>query len=278
MRLYLKDGVTPEQAIMTLTDRIGEAKNVGPSVAPQSFTRAGVADRMTRLRDAYLAWTEGTKVQLTNVTRDSDVLRLPFTTAYYEIRQFDGFNPRGIAFIESEIARQIRSLEAVRDDLSRRRERALSAEGHITNVLLHYEPPDSVNWSEVVGHATIRLVVPLRVIEELDTMKYTARDKLRDRARSVLTRLRQVVGRDGAPGTLPSGATIEVFIEPGPRDRPNDADAELLQTAHELRRLSGREVTLVTADSAMQMRAETEGITTAVIDDKYRREKEAAAE
>jgi len=41
-----------------------------------------------------------------------------------------------------------------------------------------------------------------------------------------------VVGRYGDPATIPSGATIEVFIEHGPRDRPNDADESLANGAH----------------------------------------------
>jgi hypothetical protein len=46
----------------------------------------------------------------------------------------------------------------------------------------------------------------------------------------------------------------------GPPGSPGDADTEILETAHDLRRLSGRPVTIVTGDTGMALRAETEGI------------------
>jgi hypothetical protein len=66
--------------------------------------------------------------------------------------------------------------------------------------------------------------------------------------------------------------TIEVFIEPGPRSRPSDADTEILETAHELRRLSGKVVTITTADTGMMLRGEAQGIPIISMPDKYRRD------
>jgi len=67
------------------------------------------------------------------------------------------------------------ALKALRDDLKQRLERARAAPGAITvidtNVLLHHQLPDSVAWREVVGQESVRLVIPLRVIEELDEKK-----------------------------------------------------------------------------------------------------------
>ena len=121
-------------------------------------------------------------------------------------------------------------------------------------------------WREVVGQESVRLVIPLRVIEELDEKKYSASDKLRARARERLPKLYALVGAGGAPEPLNDGnGTIEVFIEPGPRTRPADADTEILETAHDLRRLSGQAVTIVTGDTAMRLRAEAEGLATAAM-------------
>ena len=193
------------------------------------------------------------------------MLTLPYTAAYYAIRQFAPNSPRVVAFIDSEIARQFRGLEGLRDDLERRLERARAAPGAITildtNVLLHHQLPDSVSWREVVGQEGVRLVIPLRVIEELDEKKYTASDKLRSRARDRLPKLYALVGAGGAPKALPNGhGTIEVFIEPGPRMRSVDADTEILETARDLRLLSGSKVTIVTGDTGVRLRAEVEGI------------------
>ena len=56
-------------------------------------------------------------------------------------------------------------------------------------MLLHYVPPDQVKWSKVVKSSPLRLTIPLRVIEQLDEKKYTARDDLAGRARDYASRL-----------------------------------------------------------------------------------------
>lgn len=267
LRFFLKDGVQPTQAIETLTARIRAAQNLPGSVSRGGLTPDADASYLDRRQADYIDWAEVTEGQLSNVTHDPEVLTLPYTSAYYEIRALTPSSPRAVAFIDAEAARQRQELEALREDLQRRLDRALAAPGAIaildTNVLLHHQLPDSVAWREVVGQESVRLVIPLRVIEELDKKKYSTSDKLRARARERLPKLYAMVGSDGAPKSLKDGhGTIEVFIEPGPRRRPADADTEILETAHDLRRLSGQRVTIVTGDTAMRLRAEAEGIAT----------------
>jgi hypothetical protein len=47
-----------------------------------------------------------------------------------------------------------------------------------------------------------------------------------------------------------------VPIDPGPRNRPEDADEEVLNTCRELSLLSSQDVTLVTGDTGMRLRAQ----------------------
>jgi len=267
LRLHLKVGVQPEQAVDALTGRILAARNLPGSASRGGITPAADAAYLDRRQADYLQWVEATEGQLGNVTHDPDVLALPCTPAYYEIRQLIPTSPRAVAFIDSEIARQAVSLEGLRDDLQRRLERARAAPGALavldTNVLLHHQLPDSVAWREVVGQESVRIVIPLRVIEELDAKKYTESERLRRRARERLPKLYALVGAGGAPKALPNGhGTLEVFIEPGPRVRPADADTEILETAHELAQLSGSKATIVTGDTGMRLRAEAEGLAT----------------
>jgi rRNA-processing protein FCF1 len=267
LRLYLMDGVNASKAIDALMERINAAKNLSGSIARHSMTPAGDADYLVRRQAGYAEWVEVTELELTNLTRDADVLAMPYTPAYWEILQLTPSSPRAVAVIEAEIRRQIAGLEALRDDLKRRLERAGAAPGHITvldtNVLLHHQPPDSVNWREIIDHREVRVVIPLRVIEELDAKKYSESEKIRDRARKRLPHLYKLVGPGGKPKALNDYATIEVFIEPGPRERPADADTEILETARDLRRLSDQGVTVVTGDTGMRLRAEAEGLPTA---------------
>lgn len=267
LRLSLRADTSPEQAIETLNARLNAAKRLSGSVARGGLSPEAEAAYLERRQAGYFDWADVTEGQLGNVTHDPEVLTLPYTSAYYAIRQFAPNSPRAVAFIDSEIARQVRGLEDLRDDLQRRLERARAAPGAITvldtNVLLHHQLPDSVAWRQVVGQESVRLVIPLRVIEELDAKKYTESERLRRRARERLPKLYALVGTGGAPKALPGGhGTLEVFIEPGPRMRPADADTEILETAHDLARLSGSEVAIVTGDTGMRLRAEAEGIAT----------------
>lgn len=264
------DGVQPAQAVEALTSRILTAKNLAGAVSRGVITPEADGVYLERHQADYLHWAEATEDQLGNVTHDADVLALPYSLAHNEIRQLTPSSPRAIAFIDSEISRQVRALEALRDDLELRLRRACATGGAIavldTNVLLHHQLPDSVAWREVIGEESVRVVIPLRVIEELDEKKYSASDKLRARVRERLPKLYAMVGSGGVPKPLKDGhGTIEVFIEPGPRRRPADADTEILETARDLRRLSGQAVTIVTGDTGMRLRAEAESIATAAM-------------
>lgn len=275
-RVHLKHGADPVKAIESLTECANAARNLAGSISRGAMTPAGDADYMMRRRDQYLMWVEATEGQLSNFTDDPDALAMLHTTAYWETHQLIPTSPRPIALIDSETRRQIANLERLRDDLSRRRDRSRIASGHITvvdtNALLHYHLPDSIDWPAVVGEAEVRLVLPLRVIEELDAKKYTESEKIRRKARELLPKLRSFVGSGGTPKAVRDDTTIEVFIEPGPRSRPSDADTEILETAHELRHLSGRAVTIATADTGMALRGEAEGVPTISMPDKYRRD------
>jgi rRNA-processing protein FCF1 len=190
LRLYLRSATRAEEAIATLTDRIHAAKRLSSSVSRGSFSAEADAAYVERRQAGYFDLADGTEGQLGNVTHDPEVLTLSHTAAYYAIRQLAPNSPRAVTFIDSEIARQIRSLEGLRDDLVQRLERARAAPGALTildtNVLLHHQLPDSVAWRELVGQESVRPVIPLRVIEELDEKKDSESDKLRSRARERL--------------------------------------------------------------------------------------------
>lgn len=154
--------------------------------------------------------------------------------------------------------------------------RAAAAPGRLavldTNVFLHYEPPAQVDWTRVVGAAKPRLVVPLRVIEELDEKKYTAREQVADRARAILSSLWQLLEpTGGAPAPLRENTTIEVPVEDESRDRPVDADAEVLRVCSDLG-AAAADVVLVTGPG-LSLRAQARLIPVMRMPDKYLRRK-----
>jgi rRNA-processing protein FCF1 len=228
----------------------------------------------------YLQWAEMVELQMENVTTDLAAITMLETPRYLQISNLENTVTGAVAWnmIETELRRQTKALEALRDDLRARANRAASGSGSIfvldSNILLHHAPLDQVPWVKLTGEDEIRLVVPLRVIEELDEKKYAASERLRGRARNVLPKLDEALGPKGGTGELGKGVTIEVPVDPGPRDRPLDADREVLDACHELRQFSGRTTTLITGDTGMRRRAQAEGIPVFVMPPEYRRDKD----
>jgi len=168
-------------------------------------------------------------------------------------------------------------LDELADRLKQLSDRLAAAPGQLTvldtHVLLHFQPPDQVDWPAVVGTPTVRLVLPLRVIEELDEKKYTARDNLADRARRLLSGLRnQLAPTSGGPTPLRAGVTIEVPVDDGPRRRTLDADQEILDTCRELQ-FGGEAVVLVTDDAGMTLRGTAQGLRIVAMPEQYLRRK-----
>jgi predicted ribonuclease YlaK len=143
-----------------------------------------------------------------------------------------------------------------------------------TNSLLHYKLPSEIDWPTVFGYSEVRLVIPRAVIDELDRKKWEGADRIRKKARAVLPRLERLLAADGSPREILPGVTLEALVEPGPRERPEDADEAILAVCIELAQFSGapQPVTLVTADTGLRIRATQEGITAVGLPDSARRD------
>ena len=259
-RLRLRPGVDPRHAIKTLNRLLDEAGQIAGSV------HVGSGPDALPLAEKYVDWVENVEGQLHSLTLDFGVAEALHTGRYWRIRQLHEEPVRPYYMVQAEIRQQTSWLEALRDDLRRRLARIDAGQGDPTvldtNVLLEFVPPVDVNWKAVTGSESVRLVIPLRVVEELDVMKYDRRQQDRaDRARRILPQLEAVLGNAGAPSELRPGTTIEVLIEPAPRYRPTDADEEILETCRELQQYEGRGVKLVTNDTTMLLRARGLGIT-----------------
>jgi hypothetical protein len=273
--LRLKHPVRPDHALQILREQI--------TSLDQIMMDGRNADAMMRTRDSYLQWVEVAEIKLAELTHDATMVEMLHTARFWEIRRLIPTDARPIPLIEGERRVQADNLRGMRDKLEMHVSRARGAPGHIavldTNSLLHYLLPDQISWPEVVGQEKVRLVIPLRVVEELDAMKYLEKGKKRDRARSLLPKLDALVSLMGSPTPLIfPGTTIEVpveFISGAPRVKPVDADEEILFTCRELWQLSGQAggVTLITADIAMRIRAEAlGGIRPLKLPDRYLRD------
>jgi predicted ribonuclease YlaK len=121
----------------------------------------------------------------------------------------------------------------------------------------------------------VRLVVPLRVVEELDMKKASRRRDLARRAQNVLALLESLIGPTGGlPVRLSNTATIEVLInhelDSVRHDREPSADAEILDCCEFLSFVTGAPVSLATGDVSMQLRASVRGWPTVAMPDALR--------
>jgi len=128
-----------------------------------------------------------------------------------------------------------------------------------THVLLHAKPLHEIKWSRLVGSDEIRLVVPLRVVDEMDEHKYARRDDLRKRARKRLPLLERHMTDES--GTICPGVNLEVVswreLDVAGGVRPQTpVDIDILDTCEAISVYAlNNAVHLGTADSAMKLRA-----------------------
>jgi hypothetical protein len=262
--LTLKPGVEPERAAAVL-----HALAVGARDA------ATAGHEWHQVRDAYLQWVETVELQLASLTADLAVVAAVQNEHYWRLQDASARFARPIPMMTAELARQQGRFESLAADLKERRERLAKAPGSIvvidTHVLLHYQAPAHIPWPDVVGSTPVRLVVPLRVVEELDLKKWGENKRLASRARDVLPGIRRTVGPGGTPGRLRDNVTVEVPVPSRPRQRPPDADEEILATCDELAAFAGKVATLITGDTSMTIRAEAAGIAVAAMPDRFER-------
>jgi predicted ribonuclease YlaK len=118
---------------------------------------------------------------------------------------------------------------------------------------------DNVNWRKERKDEA-RVMVPLRVIEEIDAKKYGDSKRLRSVARELLPWIDSLFPNgDPGPVKLTEGASIELLLSDRPRYRPSDADEEVLDVAHDVLHFAGS-VKVMTADTGMRVRASHEGL------------------
>ncbi len=170
--------------------------------------------------------------------------------------------------LATEIENQVKALEQARAELEELKKLATRPGLPVvydTNMLNHWRQPGDVLWRDVFkaqGEDILltRLVIPLRVIDELDRQKYGQGD-LAKKAATAIRYLERVL-KDSLPGQpvqLRQGATLEVWVDTD--DRGGDADLSILRCAADLDNLhqdTGARV--LTDDVGMRLRAQQLGL------------------
>ena len=253
MRVRLAPGRTVDDAIRALETL---AANVHSEARPPN--QGGLSEA----RDAYVRWAIGCENQLASVLTRADAERIFDNPRHRDICSMPHGTQWGM-LINAEVAVKSSQLSEIATSLREARDRMTRSPGCPTlvdtNVLLECLRPDQIKWDGIVGES-VRLIVPLRVIEELDAKKYARNERLRPAARAILPWLESLfTGPDCGPVPLVGTTTIEILMADRPRYRPTDADEEVLDSYHEVKLLAGR-AKLITADAGMRLRARGEDI------------------
>ena len=269
MRIRLAPGVDPERAIAVLNEVAGAGATVGAK--PQ---------HPLDLRDEYVRWAVNAERQVQGVLHREDARSFfdsPGQRDIYSMAAVKSLTP----LINAELDTKTHDFREAVDYLQGHLKRMRVADGLPivvdSMVLLHCLPLDEVNWTSAVKEGA-RVMIPIRVIEEIDSKKLSPSDKQRKLARRVLPWIEKRF-HDGNAGPVPlrEGATIELLLADRPRYRPSDGDEEILDVCHDVRSFAGS-VKVMTDDAAMRAKATSEGVEIFNVPSKWRREPEAESD
>jgi len=248
-RMRLKRGIPVDRATVQLDDVIQMARN----------------STLARDLDAvpYVSWVYSVERALQSAFVDVPLQRL-HTERFWRVQ---GPTIRRAEAISQEVELQVAWLSSVRDTITTMAERFRRQPGAIavldTNVLLHHRPLKDVDWGKIVGEKPVLLVIPRRVVEELDARKYVG-TKLGDRARKRIRLLSDHVAPGGEK--VRPAVTVQILgpvdLDPDvARRAPIPADEEIIETCEALTSyVDPNRVHLLTGDLSMSMLAENRGL------------------
>jgi hypothetical protein len=212
-----------------------------------------------------LNWIERAHGQLQNVFSDPVTLDVLESGSYWHIRNnWDDPRPYDLIFRECELQKVKLNgladyLDRIREFITARSPSQTTFAVPDTNVLLHGKPYRELPWLQLTGETSLRLIVPLKVIEELDDHKHHHKVlDVRHRARAVVRSLwEDVSANSDSRAEIAPNVTLEVPIGLWPRVRTTDSDEEVRSFASQLRGLQVP-VLVITDDIGMSLLAAAE--------------------
>jgi hypothetical protein len=175
-RIHLKEGVDPASVIARLRSLKVTAR--------AALNRSPLSEGFWAMLNEFVQRVESGETALRSFTLDPDPITAFHTARSWHIRALTPDSPRPWPLLEAEVELQSARLETIADHLEERVSLcsaqlpggALAVLG--TNVLLHYQPPAQIPWRRLLKVSLAQLVLPLRVVEELDAKKTRGRGEL----------------------------------------------------------------------------------------------------
>ena len=252
---FLRAGVEVDYALSRLDELITGLSNV------RGFSAGAQA---TILASKYMTWAENAEKMLLALFEDYEVSRSIQTDRYWQIRNITDQTPRPVPLVESETYDQERGLQDIRNQLDHYRdvtrvdddERLLLID---TNVYVHGRMFSQAAWDSLVPEKKVVILLPLVVVDELDWLK----DHKEEGAFKVLRQLDETlkVGEAMKTTVLRDRVRIRLADEPRGHVRLPVTDDELARQATYYKSTSNGDLTLITRDRGMRVRAEAAGVT-----------------
>ncbi|NTW38578.1 MAG: hypothetical protein HGA44_01625 [Cellulomonadaceae bacterium] len=227
--------------------------------------------------NAYIKWSNDEVSLLGGCVSPASLDLLLTTPRYWMLQGLDPGTKGSMlaSLVQLEIEQRLRAFEAARTAIGVEAARYASADLIVvpdTNVFLHGPARfDLLPWERLATQAApcVLIVVPLVVVDELDRAKRRTdkvvpegKEQVRDRARTTLRALAELVDDPRRPAVLrsaptPGGPSVTLLLRletPGHVRLP-DADSEIVDQARVVLDLSGRPTAIVTSDMGMKLRA-----------------------
>ena len=226
----------------------------------------------------FLTWHATTESTLSYLLTPASLHDLLYSPRLWALRGMDATAPLAREWAELELRARTAALVAARQTLLNAQTRWRSDNDTLcvpdTNLLLHHEKTLLyIPWRKIVqARAGVRVVLPVKVIDELDAQKRTGKtQETRTRARATLRELRStgVVGTTRWHTLLAEYGVVtklEVLADDRDHQRMGDADLEIVDRAAELSELAGRQVVIVTSDVGMEVRAGTADVSVVFVE------------
>ena len=255
MAIRLKREIDPGDAIRALDEAAGDLEN-----------RRSWGNDAAGIRNQYLQWVgAGHRIflQYLGLARADELIH---STFYWYVLTMNTGDPRAGGQLYQGMTNEALRMRQLVAELKALDSVLGGPPGWLTavvdtNALVQVKPPWDVDWAKLLSAERVCLLLPLRVVEELDKFKYGKERRISQVARNLLPQLEARLTEDnGTMIKVNERLIIKVPILPGERDRTLHADEEILRLREDTKQFGKQAVVLVTADTAMRIQARARGI------------------
>lgn len=228
--------------------------------------------------DHYLRWAEDSVRMLRYALPPAEIDRLILTRRYWAIQASAGAGAAKI--VQTEIDDRGRELTHTLEWVKDTQQKWIRSPGVlvVADTSVFCQHPDKIadiDFSGILGSrdAPVRLMMPIVVLDELESLKQASKAQARWRAAHTLGKLDEILDDTGAgrlresnfepaqAGDIPSGPVdVEVYFDPRGHRRLPINDDELVERALAISAESGRHVTFLTYDTGQSTRARFAGL------------------